>query len=371
MIYLDSAATTRRPVEVIEAIADFYRHDNANPAATLHALARRAHERYEGARATVAGFVGAGDPEEIVFTRGTTEAINLVATAWSERWLGPGDTVLVGLGEHASNMVPWQLAARRHGARVAYVGLDGEGLLRLDDLDAALARGPRLLAFAHVSNVLGRINPAREICARARAAGAAVLVDAAQSVPHFPVDVREIGCDFLAFSAHKMLGPMGIGVLWARRELLDALPPYQGGSNMAHGADLDPATLDAHFATGAHRFGAGTPNVAGAVGLAAAIVARMLQRLLAVPGLRLVGAPAASGRVPVFSFAFDGMTGPEVASALDRDGIAIRGGDLASLPLLRHFGLATAARASAYVYTTPEDVDRFGEALERLARWRR
>jgi cysteine desulfurase/selenocysteine lyase len=386
LVYLDSAATTQRPAEVIDAIADFYRRDNANPAGALHALARRAEERYEGARAAVARFVGALDAEEIVFTRGTTEAINLVAAAWSERFLGRGDTILLGLAEHASNMVPWQLAARRHGSLVEYFGIHDDGSVDLESLDAGLARRPRLLAFAHVSNVLGRINPAKEICARGRAAGATVLVDAAQSVPHFPVDVRDLGCDFLAFSSHKMLGPMGIGVLWGRREMLDAMPPYQGGSNMAHGAELDPARLEGHLAAGAHRFGAGTPNVAGAVGLEAAIrflealgreevarhetslLRRALDRLTAVRGLRLLGSAAAGDRIPVLSFMVEGMSGPEVSRALDREGVAIRGGDLASLPLLRRLGATTAARASAYVYNTIDDIDRLADALDRLAR---
>ncbi len=389
LVFLDSAATTQRPREVIDAIAEFYRRDNANPSGSLHTLARRSYDHYEGARRTVAEFIGARDPEEVIFTRGTTEAINLAAAAWGGANLRPGDVILLGLAEHASNMVPWQLAARRSGAILRYFGIDDDGRVRLEEFEAGLAARPRLVAFAHVSNVLGLINPAKEMCARARAAGATVLVDAAQSVPHFPVDVSDLGADFLAFSGHKMMGPMGIGVLWGRRELLDAMPPYQGGSNMAHGVETDPAGLESHLAEGAHKFGAGTPNVAGPVGLAAAIrflravghqalweheqaISRhAIARLGAVPGLRLLGRSDPRSRISVFSFTLAGIPGPEIARALDRDGVAVRGGDLASLPLLRRLGTETAARASAYLYTTREDIDRLGEALDRLARERR
>jgi cysteine desulfurase/selenocysteine lyase len=389
LVYLDSAATTQRPAEVIEAIADFYRRDNANPAPGLHSLARRAHQRYEGVRATVAEFIDAGNPEEIVFTRGTTEAINLVAAAWGSANLRPGDSILLGIAEHASNLVPWQLAARRTGASLRFFDVGDDGRVSLPAFDAALAARPRMVAFAHVSNVLGLINPAREMCARARAAGATVLVDAAQSVPHFPVSVRELGCDFLAFSGHKMLGPMGVGVLWGRRELLDAMPPYQGGSNMAHGVETDPAGLEAHLADGALRFGAGTPNVSGPVGLAAAIgflrrigqpaiwdheqalTRHALTRLGSVPGLRLLGAGDPRERISVFSFTLEGVPAVEIARTADRRGIALRAGDLASLPLLRRLGTDTAARASAYLYNTTEDLDRLGEALERMTSPRR
>jgi len=385
LIYLDSAATTQRPTAVLEAVVQFYRRDNANPSAWLHALARRAHQRYESARRTVAEWIHARDPSEIVFTRGTTEALNLVAAAWGEANLRPGDGLLIGTAEHASNLVPWQLAARRTGATLRFFDITDQGHIRLDDLDAGLAARPKVVGFAHVSNVLGIVNPAKEITARARAAGATVVVDAAQSVPHFPVDVQDLGCDFLAFSAHKMLGPMGAGVLWARRELLDAMPPYQGGSNMAHEVELDPALLERQLSPGAHKFGAGTPNVTGAVGLAAAIdflrqvglaalreheegiIRHATARLGEVPGLRLLGEAEPANRISVFSFTLEGMTGPEVAKALDQAGIAVRAGDLASRPLLRRLGVDTAARASAYLYTTRQEIDRLAEELHRLA----
>jgi cysteine desulfurase/selenocysteine lyase len=385
LVFLDSAGSTQRPTAVIDAITEFYRRDNANPSAALYALARRAHERYEGARRAVAEYIGARDPEEVVFTRGTTEAINLVAAAWGEANLRPGDGILVSIAEHASNLVPWQLAARRSGATLRFFDITDDGRARLDDLEAGLATRPKLVAFAHVSNVLGLVNPAKEMCDRARAAGATVLIDAAQSVPHFPVSVQDLGCDFLAFSGHKMLGPMGVGVLWGRRGLLEAMPPYQGGSNMAHEVELDPALLERQLSAGAHKFGAGTPNVTGAVGLAAAIdflrqvgpgalreheeglIRHATSGLKEVRGLRVLGEAEPANRISVFSFTLEGMSGPDVAKALDRAGIAVRAGDLASRPLLRRLGVDTAARASAYLYTTRQEIDRLVEELHRLA----
>jgi cysteine desulfurase/selenocysteine lyase len=389
LCYLDSAATTLRPVDVIDEVAGFYRSDNANPSGSLHTLARRAHERYESARAEVARFIGAADPDEIVFTRGTTEAINLVAAAWGAANLRQGDEVLLGIGEHSSNLVPWQLAARRTGAVLRFFDVDRTGRPVLDDVRRGLSPRTRLVAFAHISNVLGHVNPVHEICDLARRQGATVLVDAAQSVPHIPVDVGTLGADFIAFSGHKMLGPMGIGVLWGRRAVLDAMPPYQGGSNMAHEVGTDTAELDEHLSHGGRKFGAGTPNVAGAVGLAAAIrflrtigmrelkaheetiVARGLERLLPVRGLRLLGPTEPGERIAVFSFTLDGFTVPEVVRGLDEEGIAVRGGDLASLPLLRRLGAGAAIRASCYLYTTTGEVDRLAEGLHRLTRRRR
>jgi cysteine desulfurase/selenocysteine lyase len=377
LAYLDTAATAQRPDAVIEAIVGFYRQDNANPGRTLHTLARRAHEAYEAARRTVAAFIGAADPLEVVFTRGTTEAINLVATAWGGANLRPGDEVVLTIAEHASSMLPWQLAARRAGASVRYVDVTDEGLVEPERLKAHLTSRTRIVVCTHVSNVLGVINPARELCAVAREAGATVLLDAAQSVPHFPVDVGDLGCDFLAFSGHKMMGPMGCGVLWGRRSLLDAMPPYQAGSNMAHDADLERAD----YAPGALRFGAGTPSVADAVGLAAAVsflnglgreavwrheqalVGYALERLAGVPGLRLLGSARPEDRIGVFSFVLERKQPETVVAELDRRGIAIRAGDLAALPLLRRSGVNRAARASFYLYTTEEEVDRLADAL--------
>ncbi len=389
LCYLDSAATTLRPAPVIDAVAGFYRGDNANPSASLHTLARRAHQQYEAARAEVARFIGADDASEVVFTRGTTEAINLVAAAWGGANLKAGDEILLGLAEHSSNLVPWQLAARRTGVVLRFFDVDRAGRVRPDDVRRGLTPRTRLLAFAQVSNVLGAINPVREICAAGKQHGAMVLVDAAQSVPHLAVDVSALGADFVAFSGHKMLGPMGIGVLWARRAVLDAMPPYQGGSNMAHDVGIDGAELDRHLSAGAHKFGAGTPNVAGAVGLAAAIrflrtigmrelreheaalVTRGLERLLPVRGLRLIGPREPSDRIGVFSFTLEGFTVPEVVRALDSEGIAVRGGDLASRPLLERFGATAAVRASCYLYTTAGDIDLLAATLHRMTRRQR
>jgi len=267
LVYLDSAATAQRPRAVLDAIADFDRRDNANVHRGLYELSRRATDRFEAARSTVARFLGAADAAEIVWTRGTTEAINLVAMTWGLTNLRAGDEVVLTVLEHHSNIVPWQLVASRTGARLRYVDIDDEGRLRLDQLDRILADRPRLVAVGHASNALGTINPIREICERAHAAGALVLVDGAQGAAHCKVDVQALGCDFYVFSGHKLGGPMGIGALWARRELLEAMPPWQGGGEMIDVVELERST----WATVPHKFEAGTPNVSGAVGLAAAI----------------------------------------------------------------------------------------------------
>ena len=380
LAYLDSAATTLRPTAVIDAIASFYRTENANPGAALHTLARRASAIYEGARRTVAEFIGANDPSEVVFTRGTTDGINLVAAAWGAANLKPGDEILIGRAEHASNMVPWQMIAARTGAIVRYFDVDESGHPKLDDIDRRLGSRTKVVAFSHVSNVLGMINDARGLCARVRAPGRIVLVDGAQSVPHFAVNVRDLGCDFLAFSSHKMLGPMGLGVLWGRRELLDAMPPYQGGSNMAHDVGLESL----HLSEGALKFGAGTPNVAGPVGLAAAmnflrtvgesalreheqdLTRHFIQRVGAIPGVRLLGSTDAREKISVFAFTLRGHEPAAVLRALDQRGIAVRAGDLASLPLLERLGTKSAVRASLYLYSTRAEIDRLAEGLERL-----
>ena len=380
LAYLDSAATTQRPRVVLDALTNFYLHDNANPAKALHQLARRAAGFYEEARASVAGFLNARGPEEIVFTRGTTEAINLVASSWGSSNLSSGDEILITISDHYSNLVPWQLAARRVNATVRVLDVRDDGHLRLEQLDALLSKRTKIVVFPHVSNVLGAVNPAKEICERAHRAAAVVLVDAAQSVPHFPVDVQELGCDFLAFSGHKMCGPMGIGVLWARRELLDAMPPYQSGSNMAHDLEID--TSPAQFADGGLKFEAGTPNVHGAVGLAAAInflvslgrkalwvgeqdlTRYALSSLNKVRGLRILGPTEPNERISLFSFVIENREPLDVARALDAKGIAVRAGDLASLPLLKRMGATAAVRASCYVYTTTADIDRLIAALQ-------
>jgi cysteine desulfurase/selenocysteine lyase len=383
LIYLDSAATTQRPEAVVSAIADFYRRDNANPGAAMHTLARRAAERLEEARAIVASLVGA-QAEEIIFTRGTTDGINLVAASWGAANLRPDDEILLSVAEHASNLVPWQLIAARTGARLEFFDVHDDGTPNLEDFAAKLGPRTRLVAVSHISNVLGLINPIGEIVARARRAGAKVLVDGAQSVPHIPVDVRALDCDFMAFSSHKMLGPMGVGVLWVRPEVLDAMPPYQGGSNMAHDVPLDGTSLDAHLSHGVFKFGAGTPNASGPIGLAAAvqflqavgydalraheqsIIDHALERLASIPSVRLLGSRRANDRIAVFSFTVDGRKPLDVLRWLDARGIAVRAGDLASRPLLERLGTTAAVRASCYLYTTRDEIDAFADALDAL-----
>lgn len=380
LVYLDSAATTERPHAVIDALSNFYLHDNANPSKALHTLAQRSANLYEKARSTVAKALNANSAQEIVWTRGTTEAINLVASSWGSANLRAGDEIILTVSDHYSCLVPWQLAAQRANARIRVLDVDDNGHLRLDQLDKLLSGRTKLIAFPHVSNVLGLINPVTEICERAHRVGAFVLVDGAQSIPHFPVDVQALGCDFFAFSGHKMCGPMGIGVLWARRDLLDAMPPFQAGSNMVHDVEIDSSP--AHFAEGGVKFEAGTPNVPGAVGLAAAIAflesfdrnalwaqeqeltEYALMSFRKIKGLRILGPTEPSRRISVFSFVVENREPLEIVKTLDAKGIAVRGGDLASLPLLKRMGLAAAVRASCYAYTPIQEIDRLIAGLQ-------
>src|SRR5947209_6916663 len=267
LIYFDSAATSQKPRGVIDALRNFYEHENANVHRGLHMLSSRATEAYEKARQRVANYIGAASPDEIIFTRGTTESINLVAQAWGGEFIREGDVILLTVMEHHSNLVPWQLLAERTGARLRFVPVQDDGTLAMDQLSSLLTPEVKLFAFTHISNSLGTINPVAELCAKARAAGAVTLVDAAQSIGHMPLDVQEFDCDFLAFSGHKMCGPTGIGVLYGRAEVLDSMPPWHGGGEMIVSVTLEKST----FKKSPHRFEAGTPNVAGAIGLAAAI----------------------------------------------------------------------------------------------------
>lgn len=378
LTFLDSAATTLRPQSVIDALTGFYSTDNANPS-RVHTLASRAADRLAGARQAVAQFVHASEPGEIIFTRGTTEGINLVATTWGAEQVKAGDEIVLTIAEHASNLMPWTRLARQARATVRVVDVDDEGRPRLDHLQQLLSSRTRIVAFSHVSNVLGFVNPAKEICALARAAGAGVVIDGAQGAPHTKIDVQELGCDFYVFSGHKMLGPMGTGVVWGRKELLDAMPPYHVGSNMAHEVDFEHAVVE----HGAQKFQAGTPDVAGPAGLAAAIefftsagtqlqrhddelVRHGLERLREIPGVRLIGPRAPENRVPVFTFVVDRQPAAAVAKALDARGIAVRAGDMAALPLLKRFGTSEVVRASAYVYSTRADLDRLADALRSV-----
>jgi cysteine desulfurase/selenocysteine lyase len=379
LTYLDSAATTLRPQSVIDALVQYYSLDNANPS-RVHTLASRAADHLAAARQTVARFINAADPSEIVFVRGTTEGVNLVASAWGPTNVKAGDEIVLSIAEHSSNLMPWTRLARERGAQVRIVDVTDEGRLEAQAVKNALSPRTRIVALTHVSNVLGAVNPIKEISAQARAAGATVVVDGAQGVPHAKVDVRDLGCDFYIFSGHKMLGPMATGVLWGRRELLDSMPPYHVGSNMAHAVGFDHAELE----HGAQKFQAGTPDVAGPVGLAAAVrffeaaghdawsrhdhalVTHGLERLSAIPRVRLIGPRSADNRVPVFTFVLEGRSPMDVARALDEQGIAVRAGDMAAMPLLKRFGASEAIRASAYVYSTPRDIDRLADALHGI-----
>jgi cysteine desulfurase/selenocysteine lyase len=381
LAYLDSAATTLRPRAVIDALSRFDEGDNANPAAALHTLARRAADHYRASRARVATFLNASSPAEVVFTKGTTEAINLVASTWGVANIGRGDEIVLTVAEHYSNLLPWRALANRVGARIVVVDVDDEGRLRPEQVERALTARTRLVAFSHVSNVLGLVNPAAEISRIARNRNVAVLVDAAQSAPHMRLDVQSLGCDFVACSGHKILGPMGTGVLWAKQATLDEMIPYQLGSNMAHEVDATAA----QFEKGALKFQAGTPNVSGAVGLSAAVdvldrfdlaairrhdaalVRHFRERIADVPAVRVLGTLAdPESRLPVFSFAVPGIPVAAVVKALDDRGVAVRAGDMAALPLLERFGVAEAVRASCYLYTTFEEVDRLVDGLRAL-----
>lgn len=382
LVYLDNAATTQKPRRVIDALRGFYERDNANVHRGLHALSMRATDAYEGARARVARFIGAAAPDEIVFTRGTTESINLVAASWGGANLKPGDVILLTEMEHHSNLVPWQLAAQRTGATLRYVPITGdEGLLDSAALDRLLTPEVKVFAFTHASNTLGTINPAADLCARARRAGAISVVDGAQTAGHLPLDVRALGCDFFAFSGHKMAGPTGIGILYGRRELLDAMPPWQGGGGMIEQVEF----FASRWRPAPERFEAGTPNFADAAVLALACdyldeigrpaIARhdeelgqlLYDRLGDLPGIRRLGPPA--GRSGVVSFAFPGIHAHDVVTFADQDGIALRGGHHCNQPLMRKLGLASTARASVYLYNTPQEIDALVESLRRTLRF--
>jgi cysteine desulfurase / selenocysteine lyase len=383
LIYLDNAATTQKPQVVIDALSNFYEHDNANVHRGLHALSMRATDDYEGARARIAKFVNASAPEEIIFTRGTTESINLVASSWCSANLKQGDVILLTEMEHHSNLVPWQLAARRHGAKLRYLPVTGDdGRLDLSQLDSLLTPEVKVFAFTHISNTLGTVNPVAELCARARNVGAVTVVDAAQSAGHMPLDVRAMGCDFLAFSGHKMAGVTGIGVLYGRRHLLDAMPPWQGGGGMIAHVDF----FESRWKPSPERFEAGTPNFADAVALGVAcdyldalgreeirrhdgeLAQLAYEKLRALPKIRLLG-PAEGERGGLVSFALDEVHAHDVVTLADQDGIALRGGHHCNQPLMKKFGLTGTARASFYVYNTPEEVDSLVASLQRIQKF--
>jgi cysteine desulfurase / selenocysteine lyase len=378
LAYLDSAASTQKPAKVIDAINAFYQDSNANVHRGVYELSETATELYDQARATIARLINAPDKRECIFVRNTTEAINLVASSWGRSNLQPGDTVVLTMLEHHSNIVPWQIIAQQTGAQLRYVDIDDEGRLRMDQLQEILQREPvKLVAVTHVSNALGTITPLREIAQLAHEAGALVLADAAQSVPHMQVDVQDFGVDFLAFSGHKMVGPMGIGVLYGRRELLEAMPPFMGGGSMIREVALDQST----WADLPEKFEAGTPSVADAVGIATAadylselgfdairqheiqLTNYALGQMREIPGITLFG-PDGEDRAGVVSFVLDGAHPHDIASILDGEGVAVRAGHHCAQPLMRRLDVAATARASFYVYNTEEDVDQLVQAIE-------
>jgi cysteine desulfurase/selenocysteine lyase len=379
LVYLDSAATSQKPRAVLEAMQAFYELHNANIHRGVHRLAEEATELFEQARATVARFIGAPDPRQIVFTRNTTEAINLVAHAWGRSQLKAGDVILLSEMEHHSNLVPWQMLAAERGLRLEFLPVTDGGELDLTALPRLLDLRPRLVAITHMSNVLGTVNPIDHIIRESHRAGAAVLVDAAQAVPHLPVDVGQLDPDFYAFSAHKMCGPTGIGALYARLDLLEQMPPFLGGGDMIKRVELrsfEPNTVP-------HKFEAGTPAIAEAIGFGAAaeyvaaagreaihaheqaLATYAMERLEEVPGVRVFGPPA-ERRGGVVSFTLDGIHPHDVAQILDGEGVAIRAGHHCAMPLHARLGLPASARASFYLYNTPAEVDTLVHGLYKV-----
>jgi cysteine desulfurase/selenocysteine lyase len=378
LVYLDNAATSQKPAAVIEAIDRYYRETNANIHRGVHTLAERATAQYEDARAKIAGFINAAESREVVFTRGTTESVNLVAQAWLRPRLEPGDEILVSEMEHHSNIVPWQLVAEQTGATLRVIPFDDDGVLQLDEFERLIGARTRVLAIGHVSNALGTVNPVADMIATAHAHGVPVLVDGAQSVPHFAVDVQALDADFYCFSGHKMFGPTGIGVLYAKADILEAMPPYQGGGEMITKVSF----AGSEFQVIPNRFEAGTPNIAGAIGLGAAVdyiegigIDRMAaqetdvlayahQRAREIEGLRIIGtAPEKAG---VLSFVIDGVHPNDLGMLIDQEGVAIRTGHHCAMPAMEHFGLAGTARASFAFYNTRADVDRLIEGIANV-----
>ena len=371
LVYLDSTATTQKPLAVLQAMDEFYRHNNANIHRGVHTLAEEATGMYEQARERVADFIHAYSSSEIVFTRNATESINLVAYTWARANLKPGDVVILTEMEHHSNLVPWQQLAAERGVILEFIPVTSQGLLDLDIYQSLLKREPKLVAFSGMSNVLGTINPAAEIIRLAHSAGALTLVDGAQSVPHLPVDVRDLDVDFLAFSAHKMLGPTGIGALYAKARLLEDMPPFLGGGDMiktVHLRSFSPNDVP-------HKFEAGTPAIAEAVGFGAAVdylnrigmeavaaheqemIVYALERLEEIPGVQVLG-PAAEKKGGVAAFTLEGVHPHDVAQIVDRYGVAVRAGHHCAQPLHEKFGISATTRASFYIYSMKEEVDK-------------
>ncbi len=378
LVFLDSAASAQKPRAVLDAMQRFYETSYANIHRGVYELSERATHAFEGVRGKVARFIGAAEAREIVFVRGTTEAINLVAHGIARTTLGPGDEVLITELEHHSNIVPWQMVCQERGAKLRVVGIDDRGDLRLEELDKLLGPRTRLLALAHVSNALGTVNPVREIVKLAHERGVPVLLDGAQAVPHQKVDVRELGCDFYAFSSHKLFGPTGVGVLYGRADRLEALPPYQGGGDMILSVRFEETTYQGI----PHKFEAGTPDIAGTIGLGAAIdylsqigleniaahehelLRYASEQLARVPGLRLIG--TAREKAAVISFVLEGVHAHDVGTILDQHGIAVRTGHHCAQPVMERYGVPATVRASFALYNRREDVDALVRGLEQV-----
>ena len=386
LVYLDNGATSQKPRCVIDALVHYYERDHSNVHRGLHALSMRATDAYEGARTRIAKFIHAADPAEIIFTRGTTESINIVAHGWARAHLKAGDVILTTEMEHHSNLVPWQQAARAVGATVRYIpvlGADAEGGLDYAALDTLLTPAVKLLAFTHISNTLGTLNDAVRLCARARAIGAVSVVDAAQSIGHTRIDVQALGCDFLAFSGHKMCGPTGIGVLYGRRALLDQLAPDETGGGMVVSVTYEGAT----WKPSPERHEAGTPNIADAIALGAAcdyldeigrdVIAAhdhhlaqiAMEKLSVIPGIRIIGPRAGQPRAGLVSFAFAEVHAHDVVTFADEDGLALRGGHHCNQPLMRKLGLTSTTRASFYLYNTEAEIDVLVSSLYRIQKF--
>jgi cysteine desulfurase/selenocysteine lyase len=379
LVYFDSAATSQKPTQVIEAMNEYYRMANSNIHRGIHTLAEEATHAYESSRQRIAEFIGAAKSGEVIFTRNTTESINLVAYSWGRSNLSQGDVIILTEMEHHSNLVPWQILAQEKGIRLEFIPVTEGGLLDLAEFKKLLELNPKLVAFTHVSNVLGTINPVKEIIARAHQAGALVLVDGAQSVPHLPVDVQEVDADFYAFSGHKMCGPTGVGVLYGKEAILEKMPPFLGGGDMIKRVMLRsyvPNSLP-------HKFEAGTPAIAEVIGLGAAVnylrnigmdsiaehehdlIEYALERLEEVPGVKVYG-PGPDKKGGVAAFTFEGVHPHDVSQIVDQEGIAVRAGHHCAMPLHDKLGLVATARASFYLYNTTEEIDKLIKALYKV-----
>lgn len=382
LIYFDNAATSQKPRAVLDVLNHYYEHDNANVHRGIHELSNRATAKFEAARERTAKFINARSADEIIFTRGTTESINLVATAWGNQNLKAGDVILLTEMEHHSNLVPWQLLAERTGAVLAFIPVTGDiGLLDMDRVDELLTSRVKMFSLVHISNSLGTINPINELCARARKLGVATLVDAAQSAGHRPLDVQEIGCDFLALSGHKMCGPTGIGVLYGRGEILEKMPPYHGGGEMILSVEYHKST----WKNAPHRFEAGTPDIAGVIGLAAAmdyldaigrdkisqhdleLGAYAFEKLSGLKDIRMFGPHV--GRAGLVSFLLKDIHAHDVTELANQRGIALRGGHHCTQPLMHKLGVESTSRASFYFYNTTEEIDRLVEVLKEIQKF--